>query len=176
MSQAATFGRRAVARTPTPPARPSSQTPRAPTPALTPVADSEPKGASVAAFFMWLLFGFSGRLSRTSYRYCRVAANLLFLFTIYPLYSAIARNGANLGLELVLSLLAIGLSILMMWTTLAMQIKRRHDRDKGWPWLFLGFIPIVGPLWVLIETCWLEGTPGYNRFDDASEVAASTFG
>ena len=64
---------------------------------------------------------------------------------------------------------------LMIWTTLAMQVKRRHDRDKAWPWLFVGFIPIAGPIWVLVETCWLDGTPGYNRFDDPAKSAAAVF-
>ena len=78
-------------------------------------------------------------------------------------------------MELVMLVLMLVTFAVMAWTTLAMQVKRRHDRDKSWPWLFVGFIPFVGPLWVLIETCWMDGTAGYNRFDDPAEIAARIY-
>jgi uncharacterized membrane protein YhaH (DUF805 family) len=43
-------------------------------------------------------------------------------------------------------------------------IKRFHDRDKtGW-WVLIGLIPLIGPLWLLIELGFLKGTDGANRF------------
>ncbi len=59
------------------------------------------------------------------------------------------------------SLLALIPSI---WGGLAGQVKRWHDRDKvGW-WVLINFIPLVGPIWALVETGFLSGTPGPNRF------------
>ena len=43
-------------------------------------------------------------------------------------------------------------------------MKRFHDRDKAWPWIFIAFIPYVGSLWILIECGCLAGKPGRNRF------------
>lgn len=173
MTQAATFGRRGTV---APRARPSPPRPA-------PVATSAPRTVEAAkasegsllSYFLWLLFSFDHRLDRRTYRYARIVANLGFLVVISGLNSELAKVKSDLAVGLPLALLILGLIFVMAWTTLAMQVKRRHDRDKSWPWLFVGFIPIVGPLWVLVDTCWLDGTPGYNRFDDPSKTAAAVF-
>lgn len=52
----------------------------------------------------------------------------------------------------------------VLYATLAVQVKRWHDRNKtGW-WSLLSFVPIIGWLWVLIECGFLDGRPGDNRF------------
>ena len=124
---------------------------------------------------MKLLFSFHGRLDRRTYRLCRIVANGGFLLILYSLRGALPKAADNPAMSLSLSLLLLGVCGVMIWTTLAMQVKRRHDRDESWPWLFVGFIPIIGPVWVFVECCWLEGTPGYNRFDDPSKTAAAAF-
>jgi uncharacterized membrane protein YhaH (DUF805 family) len=183
MAQSATFGRRGVAsapgaavQRPWPEARPS--TPK-PTPAPAPARVQPPAATtaddSLLRHFAWLLFSFRGRLDRRTYRYARVVANLAYLAAVYGLNARLLAGADNLALMCGEALLLLGLSGVMVWTTLAMQVKRRHDRDKSWPWLLVGFIPFVGPLWVLIECCWLEGTGGYNRFDDPAKRAAQTF-
>jgi uncharacterized membrane protein YhaH (DUF805 family) len=186
MTQAATFGRRGTV-APPPSARPTQSRPAARSPA--PAAQAWPRAAPTAApkaapkaaddsllgYFLWLLFSFDRRLDRRTYRYARIAANLGFLFLSYQLEAALPKNVGNPGVELLLALTLLGLVGVMLWSTLAMQVKRRHDRDKAWPWLFVGFIPIIGPIWVLVETCWLDGTPGYNRFDDPAKTAAAVF-
>jgi uncharacterized membrane protein YhaH (DUF805 family) len=176
MTQAATFGRRGAA---APPVRPNQPRPTARAPARTaaPAAPAAPKARddSLLGFFLRLLFGFEGRLDRRTYRYARIVANTSFALAIAGLNTELPKFAGQAGMELFLVLLMLGIFVVMAWTTLAMQVKRRHDRDKSWPWLFVGFIPIAGPIWVLVETCWLDGTPGYNRFDDPSKVAAATF-
>ena len=186
MTQAATFGRRGAAAPPQARpgqprvAKPSPQAARAvpmqaaravPAPQAAPKADD----GSLLCYFLWLLFSFDHRLDRRTYRYARIVANAGFGFAIWSLSSELQKVTQSLGLALFLVLLMLALLVVMAWSTLAMQVKRRHDRDKGWAWLLVGFIPIVGPIWVLVETCWLDGTPGYNRFDDPSKVAAATF-
>ncbi|MBP0462554.1 DUF805 domain-containing protein [Roseomonas sp. PWR1] len=59
------------------------------------------------------------------------------------------------------SLLAL---IPSLWGGLAGQVKRWHDRDKSGWWVLINLIPLVGPIWALIETAFLSGTPGPNRF------------
>ena len=53
----------------------------------------------------------------------------------------------------------------MLWSSFALQAKRWHDRDKSAWWILLNFIPIAN-LWALIETLFLRGTEGSNRFGD----------
>jgi uncharacterized membrane protein YhaH (DUF805 family) len=178
MTQAATFGRRGAATPPSArpvPARPTNAPSPAPRAASPPRAAPKSDDASLLGYFLWLLFSFDRRLDRRTYRYARIIANAGFGFAIWSLGAEFPKVTQSLGLGLFLVLLMFVLLIVMAWSTLAMQVKRRHDRDKGWPWLLVGFIPIVGPIWVLVETCWLDGTPGYNRFDDPSKVAAATF-
>jgi uncharacterized membrane protein YhaH (DUF805 family) len=56
------------------------------------------------------------------------------------------------------------LEIVMLWVTLAVAVKRWHDRDKSGWWVLIYFVPIIGWIWVLVENGCLRGTPGPNRF------------
>jgi uncharacterized membrane protein YhaH (DUF805 family) len=52
----------------------------------------------------------------------------------------------------------------LLWPSLAVQVKRWHDRDKtGW-WVLINLIPFIGFLWTLIECGFLDGTPGPNKY------------
>jgi uncharacterized membrane protein YhaH (DUF805 family) len=65
-------------------------------------------------------------------------------------------DAANIGVLL--------LYVPMLWISLAVQVKRWHDRDKSGFWVFIGVIPIVGPLWAFVETGCLRGTRGPNWY------------
>ncbi len=62
--------------------------------------------------------------------------------------------------------------IALIWPSLAISVKRRHDRNKsGWwmlLWMVLSAIPYVGilaSLWCLVESGFLaDGTQGPNQF------------
>jgi uncharacterized membrane protein YhaH (DUF805 family)/DNA-directed RNA polymerase subunit RPC12/RpoP len=54
--------------------------------------------------------------------------------------------------------------IASIWTGAALLVKRWHDRNKsGWYYWIL-FIPLVGPIWTLVEAGCLQGTKGGNRY------------
>jgi uncharacterized membrane protein YhaH (DUF805 family) len=171
MAQTATFGRRGAAAPPPARPAPSRAAPQAPAAQ----AARMPADVSLLQHLLRLLFSFDGRLDRRTYRLCRLIANVAVLLSFYGLRDVTAKLAHDPPMLILIALLLVGLYAVWIWSTLAMQVKRRHDRDKSWPWLFVGFIPIVGPIWVLVETCWLEGTPGYNRFDDPAKTAAATF-
>jgi len=77
-----------------------------------------------------------------------------------------------LGLLVFLGDMAVGASgficsgflLVSIWVGAALLVKRWHDRDKsGWYyWVLL--IPLVGPIWTLIEAGCMEGTKGDNRY------------
>ena len=53
--------------------------------------------------------------------------------------------------------------VLMIWSSLAVAIKRYHDRNKpGW-WVLLSFVPIAS-LFVIVELGFFDGTRGTNRY------------
>jgi uncharacterized membrane protein YhaH (DUF805 family) len=43
-------------------------------------------------------------------------------------------------------------------------IKRFHDRDKSGWFMLINLIPLIGPLWILVELGFLQGSEGSNRF------------
>ncbi|MEA1950962.1 MAG: DUF805 domain-containing protein [Planctomycetota bacterium] len=52
----------------------------------------------------------------------------------------------------------------ILWISLAIQAKRWHDRDKSAWWILIGFVPLIGPIWVLIEVGCLRGKYGPNQY------------
>ncbi|NLH81063.1 MAG: DUF805 domain-containing protein [Phyllobacteriaceae bacterium] len=52
----------------------------------------------------------------------------------------------------------------LAWLGFASTVRRWHDRDKSAWWCFVGGIPLLGPLWMLVELGFLPGTAGANRF------------
>jgi uncharacterized membrane protein YhaH (DUF805 family) len=61
--------------------------------------------------------------------------------------------------------------LVMIYPAIIVNIKRYHDRNKSGWWILIALIPIVGPIWQLIELGFLRGTTGQNRFG-ADPVAA----
>jgi uncharacterized membrane protein YhaH (DUF805 family) len=61
----------------------------------------------------------------------------------------------------------------MAWIGLALEVKRWHDRDKSWLWIFIAFIPLVGPFWAFIECGFLDGTDGPNRFGPSPKAGGA---
>ncbi|UTC66757.1 MULTISPECIES: DUF805 domain-containing protein [unclassified Treponema] len=53
--------------------------------------------------------------------------------------------------------------------SLAVQIRRLHDIDKPWYWIFISFIPLVGPIWMIVLMA-TEGTKGDNEFGSDPKV------
>jgi uncharacterized membrane protein YhaH (DUF805 family) len=141
-----------------------------------------------------LLFGFNGRIRRTSYWLGALgsgfALGIIFMILFFVLGGAtiLAANasGATAGADgtsdagtavgvgagIVISLLILVYVALMTWISLALQIKRWHDRDKSGVWVLIGFIPLVGGIWALIECGFMDGTMGPNRYGPSPKGVA----
>ncbi len=103
----------------------------------------------------WLLFSFEGRINRAKFW-----LGIVVLWVVVWLLAIIAAatNSTFLwGLMVVLSLLII-------WPSLALSIKRWHDRNKSGWWVLIGLVPLIGGIWALIETGFLPGTVGSNEY------------
>jgi uncharacterized membrane protein YhaH (DUF805 family) len=84
-----------------------------------------------------LYFAFSGRIKRTEFWIGTCVMLLLLGLTDYWAYGTIYVRPAVL--------------ILSIWCLIAIQVKRWHDRGKTGLLVFINLIPMVGPLWSLIE-------------------------
>jgi uncharacterized membrane protein YhaH (DUF805 family) len=54
-------------------------------------------------------------------------------------------------------------AIFMFLPLLALTIRRLHDINKSWGWIFICLIPLAGGIWFLVLMC-IKGTAGDNRF------------
>jgi uncharacterized membrane protein YhaH (DUF805 family) len=103
----------------------------------------------------WLFFSFEGRINRGKFW-----LGIVILWAVIWVLTLIAALADSAFLWWVSAIL----SILIIWPSLALSIKRWHDRNKSGWWVFIGLIPIIGPLWALIETGFLPGTVGPNEY------------
>jgi len=109
------------------------------------------------AEFRWsnFLLSFNGRACRSQYWLFYVLPSLIIGVVVAFLDAAIASGSGTLS-----SLYAL----IALWPSLAVGVKRCHDRDmSGW-WLLLLLIPLVGAIWGFIVLGCLRGTVGDNRF------------
>ena len=102
-----------------------------------------------------LLFSFEGRINRKPY--------WMFFLAMIVANIIVAVVAGMLGDTLGMIIL-IPFIIVLIWAGLAVSVKRWHDRDKSGWWVLIGLIPVIGPIWVLVECGFLTGTAGQNRF------------
>lgn len=102
-----------------------------------------------------LLFGFEGRINRAKF-WAGIAASWVLGIVALTLWAII---GGTIGV-LLLVIAYVGL----VWVGLAVSIKRWHDRGKSGWWILIAFVPLIGGLWALIETGFLEGDKGDNEY------------
>ena len=55
-------------------------------------------------------------------------------------------------------------NVVLLWPTLAVSVKRWHDRDKSGWWVLVVLVPVVGWAVALVVNGLLPGTRGQNRF------------
>lgn len=102
-----------------------------------------------------LLVGVEGRLGRAAWWLWGVVVPLglgLYFTAVFRVAGAPAQ-----GTE-------VAVNLLLLWPTIAVSVKRWHDRGKSGWWVLLALVPWVGWLWVLIENGLLRGDEGPNRF------------
>ena len=102
------------------------------------------------------LFSFEGRVTRLEYWMYYVP--LIIGIIIVIIFAAVFGEEAA-------AIISSLLGLVLIWSVIAIQVKRWHDRDKSGWWILINFIPIIG-FWALIENGFLRGTEGKNRFGE----------
>ncbi|MBV7300173.1 DUF805 domain-containing protein [Enterovibrio paralichthyis] len=101
----------------------------------------------------WALLSFEGRMRRRDY----------WLYSI-PVLVMIMPTFFYQGGSVVLDALALAISLFAIYASFALNVKRLRDRNKAPWWIVVTFLPLVGPLFALIELGMLDGTPGPNQY------------
>lgn len=70
------------------------------------------------------------------------------------------------------ALFAFAAAALLLYSQLAIYVKRFHDRGKSGWWVLIAFVPVIGFFWILIELGMLPGDPGPNAYGLPEEPAA----
>ncbi|RPD49638.1 DUF805 domain-containing protein [Hymenobacter sediminis] len=100
---------------------------------------------------------FQGRARRKEY-WMFVLFNIIFAVAILMVDGAIMATGL-----LSFSPLYILYTLAIIVPSLSVVVRRLHDQNKtGW-WFLIGFVPVVGGIWLLVLLC-TEGTAGPNQY------------
>jgi signal peptidase I len=103
----------------------------------------------------WFFLSFRGRISKKPY-WVYMAILIAGVFLVYALSIYIESQGYEF--------IAGGILLLMVWPTVAVNMKRWHDRGRsGWWFILAPFIPIIA-LWILVESAFFPSDSESNRF------------
>ncbi len=101
-----------------------------------------------------LLFSFTGRIPRRVFLLSGLLLGASFVLLFLALESMAGHRWTLL------------LYPFFYWALAAFLVKRLHDRGKSPSWLLLLLVPLIGPLWLLLELCCFPGTPGENLYGE----------
>ncbi|MBT8038041.1 MAG: DUF805 domain-containing protein [Verrucomicrobiae bacterium] len=119
-------------------------------------------GAGVQAKpgFMATLFSFGGRIPRRTYwAYSFILMGIVMAVLVAPIMLLGEESPVTL---IIVAVVYVG----MIWSSLALQCKRWHDRGKSGWWFLIGLVPLIGGIWSFIEVGCLRGTMGPNDYGD----------
>jgi uncharacterized membrane protein YhaH (DUF805 family) len=110
------------------------------------------------------VFGFEGRLRRRDYWLIIVGKFLASMLLLLVVGAATGDFGDRTGFG-PFRVAQVALWAPSLWISIAIALKRCHDRDKGGGWVaFFWLVPIVGWIWGIVELGFLDGTQGRNSY------------
>lgn len=106
-----------------------------------------------------VLLSYDGRINRSDFWIKGILA--VFALSIVAVIAIVVLSLVAAALAIVVYVLFIPLSI---WIYYAVVAKRFHDRGKSGWWGLVNLIPLIGPLWIIVECGFMEGTDGDNTY------------
>jgi uncharacterized membrane protein YhaH (DUF805 family) len=114
-----------------------------------------------------VFFSFKGRIGRQTYWMHYLA--LIGIFLVVGILTGLASSASPGSIAASAMVILMGLFyILAIWVSIALSVKRWHDRNKSGWWVLIGFVPIIGGFWVLIENGFLVGDEAANNYGPAT--------
>ena len=117
--------------------------------------DLNGNGSGTSGFLSQMLF-FEGRSTRCEW-----------WFGLLVIYSSLIGVAGLTAISEGFLILAIPVWFLGVWMLYSLHARRWHDHNKSGWWSLVGFIPILGPLWMFFELGCLGGTDGPNDYGPA---------
>ena len=96
---------------------------------------------------------FSGRSRRKEY----------WMFFLINISISIVLAFSPFVLGALGGLLYMGYALAMIVPGIALAVRRLQDQGKEWTWIFIGLVPLIGGIWLLVLMC-TEGTKGENKY------------
>ena len=113
----------------------------------------------------WFLFSLQGRISRSQYWLNFILPVFVVSILIALVSGSFGNSSGDAGSGRTQPDWLVSLwSLAVLWPGIATQVKRWHDRGKSGWWYLINFVPIIGSLWAFVETGFLAGTEGDNRY------------
>jgi uncharacterized membrane protein YhaH (DUF805 family) len=99
-------------------------------------------------------FNFAGRANRAEF-WMFMLVYVVVELVLVLLASLVGHNpdGTSNAIGMVLLSLVGLFSLLNLIPSLAVTIRRLHDTGRNAWWYFIGFVPVVGGIWLLILLC-----------------------
>ena len=123
-----------------------------------------------------LLFGFQGRANRAKFWLVALAILVVEVILFGAIFGGAAMSGdperMAAAMGPVASIVVFIFVVVATWISIAVAVKRYHDRNKSGWWVLIVFVPIFGGLWYLIECGFLRGTAGPNNYGPDPLAAA----
>ncbi len=110
---------------------------------------------------------FTGRTRRSEYWFF-VLFNLIIGFVL-----GVIDGLLNLSIGKNTGVLGTIYSLAVFIPSIAVMVRRLHDTNRSGWWIFIGLIPIVGAI-VLIIFAIQDGTPGENKYGQNPKSASAT--
>lgn len=95
------------------------------------------------AYVLRLFFSFSGKIKRSEFWLATLG-----LWITAGIGAAMFENSDGILILIILT---------AVWSGVAIQVKRWHDRNKSGLWVLINIIPYIGPIWSLVELGFIPG-------------------
>jgi uncharacterized membrane protein YhaH (DUF805 family) len=133
---------------------------------------------------MKFLFSPNGRIGRLAWwggQLASVSVVILISVAIIMITAFLAAGGVDAGGGAAISVetdeyapsaggqamsvaVSVLLSLVAIWISFCITVKRYHDRNKSGFWYLIVLVPIIGPIWQIIECGFFSGDVGPNDY------------
>jgi uncharacterized membrane protein YhaH (DUF805 family) len=123
-----------------------------------------------------LLFSFQGRANRAKFWLVALGIVVAEMILFAAIFGGAAASGDPEQIMAAIGPIAgvaiFVFAVIATWISLAVGVKRFHDRNKSGWWMLIILVPFFGHLWYLIECGFLRGTVGPNDYGPDPLAAA----
>jgi uncharacterized membrane protein YhaH (DUF805 family) len=110
---------------------------------------------------------FQGRARRSEFWLWELFLIIVYAILYVPLFT-LGMDGSTGQMNAIGSIIGLILGVFalaIIIPSIAVTVRRLHDTNRSGWWIFLGFVPLIGGIVLLIFYV-LDGTPGPNKYGE----------